>query len=161
MISNFCFPFLGGFSKFPSFDTLAQKAHPKNTIKIGVSSPFFEKQLCVTKRPFLDQKNKIHKFQLSFVCLFSSFFFNNNNKPQKLLKPLFYSALANLKKDNFQKKLKRLNIEKTNFFAPLFGKRLFLENSKITGNKKTQTDNWAPKITWNPNFYSAKMTWPS
>ena len=51
--------FLAGCPKFPFFDNLAQKArHPKNTIKIGVSSKlFFGKHKCVTKRPFLDQKN--------------------------------------------------------------------------------------------------------
>ena len=34
-----------------------RKRAPKNTIKVGVSAYFFGKKLCVTKRPFLDQKN--------------------------------------------------------------------------------------------------------
>ena len=61
------FFFLGWVSKISLFWQLGPtSAHPKNTIKIGVSGPFFGKQMCVTKRPFLDQKTKIRKFQLSF-----------------------------------------------------------------------------------------------
>ena len=55
---NFLF-FLGGFSKFPFFYNLAQKARTqKNYKNRGFRPPFFGKQLCVTKRPFLDQKNQ-------------------------------------------------------------------------------------------------------
>ena len=62
--------FLVAFQNFPSLTPWPKKRAPKNTIKIGVSGPFFEKQICVTKRPFLDQKTKIHKFQLSFFGIF-------------------------------------------------------------------------------------------
>ena len=50
--------FLGGIPKIALFDNLAQKARtPKHYKNRGFSTPIFEKQLCVTKRPFLDQKN--------------------------------------------------------------------------------------------------------
>ena len=53
------FPFLGGFSKFPFFYTLAQKTWTKKHYKNRGFRPFFfEKLLCVTKRPFLDQKTQ-------------------------------------------------------------------------------------------------------
>ena len=45
---------LVGVQKFPLFDNLAKKTAPQNTIKIGVSARHFEKEMCVTKRPFLD-----------------------------------------------------------------------------------------------------------
>ena len=99
------FSFLGGCPKIAFFDNLAQKtrtgvsksclfwqlgpenAHPQNTLKIGVSAYVFWKKLCVTKRPFLDQKTQIQKFPLSF---FGAFFLSfNNKKHQIFLKPLF------------------------------------------------------------------------
>ena len=58
-----------------------RKRAPKNTIKIGVSAFFFGKKLCVTKRPFLDKKTQIHKFQLSFFFL--PFFLFQKQKTQK------------------------------------------------------------------------------
>ena len=67
------FLFFGVFSKFPFFVTLAQKAcTQKNTIKIGVSASFFEKELCVTKRPFLDKKPKFINSSYQFFGPFSS-----------------------------------------------------------------------------------------
>ena len=96
------FPFLGGFSKFPFFYTLAQKPEPKKHYKNKGFRPFFfGKLLCVTKRPFLDQKPKIYKFQLSF---FLPIFFSFNNKNTKICwNPNFYSVFANLKKRIFKK----------------------------------------------------------
>ena len=41
-------------------------APPKHYKNRGFSTPIFEKQLCVTKRPFLDKKTQIQKIQLSF-----------------------------------------------------------------------------------------------
>ena len=59
-----------------------RKRAPKNTIKIGVSACFFfGKKLCVTKRPFLDKKTQIQKFQLSFFFL--PFFLFQKQKTQK------------------------------------------------------------------------------
>ena len=105
-----------------------ESAHTQNTIKIGVSAHrFVEKQLCVTKQPFLDKKNQIHKFRLSFF--FPLFLLFQQQKTPKLAEtPFFYSVLANLKKENFQKiNLKQRNLE-NQIFAPFFRKRLFLEN---------------------------------
>ena len=57
-----------------------------------------------------------------FFCLFSSL---STTKTQKMLKPLFHSVLANLKKENFQTfKLKTLKIENP-IFAPFFEKGYF------------------------------------
>ena len=154
------FHFSWSLFKFSLFWHLAPKsAHPKNTIKIGVSGPFFEKQMCVTKRPFLDQKNQNSWISVHFFAYFFSF---NNTKPPNCWNPYFYSVLANLKKENFQKNnLKHWKLKKP-IFAPLFWKKAIFRKLKNNWTpKKTQNDSWAPKIAWNPYFYSAKMTWPS
>ena len=55
--SKFSF-FLTGYPKIAFFDTLAQKTRTQKHYKNrGFSLFFFGKKLCVTKRPFLDQKN--------------------------------------------------------------------------------------------------------
>ena len=64
---------------------LAQKAHPTNTFKLGVSANFFWEKHMRHETTIFGPKNKIQKFQLSFFCLFSCSF---NNKTH-LLKPLF------------------------------------------------------------------------
>ena len=69
--------FLGGGQKLPFLTTWPRKRAPKKHYKNrGFSKAFLEKQLCVTKRPFLDKKTQIQKFQLSFFLPFS-FSFNN------------------------------------------------------------------------------------
>ena len=127
------FLFLGGFLKISLFWHLGpESAHPKNTIKIGVSGPFFLESRCASRNGhFWTKKPKIYKFQLSFFfCLFSSLSKTKNTKI--CWNPYFYSVLANLKKENFQKNnLKHWKLKKT-IFAPLFWKRLFLDNWKIT-----------------------------
>ena len=131
------FFFFGWLFKISLFWHLGpESAHPKNTIKIGVSGPFFfGKQMCVTKRPFLDQKKpKFINFSYHFFCLF--LLFQQQKNPTIAETPIFIVFLANQKKDNFQKKnLKHWKLKKPNF-APLFWKRLFLDNWKITENKK-------------------------
>ena len=53
------FLFWVAFQNFPFFDTLAQKARTQKHYKNrGFRTFFFGKQMCVTKRPFLDQKNQ-------------------------------------------------------------------------------------------------------
>ena len=111
----------------------------------------------------------LSKFINSSYQLFFALFFSFNNKKHKnLLKPLFYSVLANLKKENFQKfNLKQRNL-KNPIFAPIFRKRLFLENWQITGHKKTHKMITEGEIARNPYFYSAKtnlvqiitLAWP-
>ena len=91
--------FWQGIQKLPFLTPWPRNRAPKNTIKIGVSAPFFGTKLCVTKRPFLDKKTQIQKFQLSFFsCLFP---FKKNTTI--CWNPYFYSVLANLKKRIFQK----------------------------------------------------------
>ena len=111
-----------------------ENAHPKHYKNRGFSLFLEKKKLCVTKRPFLDKKTQIQKFQLSFFsCLFSL----SKTKNTKICwNPYFYSVLANLKKENFPKiNLKHRNL-KNPFFAPFFWKRLFLDNCQIIGHKK-------------------------
>ena len=93
------FLFFGGVQKLPFLTTWPRKrAPPKHYKNRGFSTPIFEKQLCVTKRPFLDKKNQIHKFQLSFFFLpFSSLSTTKNTKI--CWNPYFYSVLANLKRE--------------------------------------------------------------
>ena len=76
------------------------KKHYKNR---GVSNPFFGKQICGTKRPFLDQKTQNQKFQLSFFFAFFSF----NKKTQKCSETHILLCLSKPKKENFQ----NLNLE--------------------------------------------------
>ena len=78
---NFLFFWLG-VQNFPFFTTWPKKrAHKKHYKNRGFRPPFFGKQLCVTKRPFLDQKTKIYKFQLS--CFFACFLLFQQPKTQK------------------------------------------------------------------------------
>ena len=85
----------------PFFDNLAQNARtPPKHYKNGVSeNQFWKKQLCVTKRPFLDPpKNLIQKFQLSFLgCPFLLF----QKKTQKCSETPFF-VLWQTQKDNFK-----------------------------------------------------------
>ena len=132
----------GGVQKFPFLTTWPRKrAPPKHYRNKGFSTPTFEKQLCVTKRPFLDKKNQIQKFQLSFV--WALFFSVNNKKHNNLLKPLLYSVLANLKNIIFQKRnLKQRNLKKKKRFLHSFfekklkKKRFFFGNLQKIGHKK-------------------------
>ena len=68
------------------------------------------------------QKTQIHKFQLSFFL--GLFLLFQQQKTQKYAEtPIFYSVLANLKKENFQKiNLKQRNLENP-IFAPFFSKK--------------------------------------
>ena len=73
---------VGVHQNFPIFDILAQKArtqkkHYKNW---GFSKACFAKQMCVTKRPSLDQKTKKQKFQLSLFGAYSFLFQQENTK---------------------------------------------------------------------------------
>ena len=57
-----------------------KRAPPKHYKNWGFSTPIFEKQLCVTQRPFFGQKNQIQKFQVSF---FLPIFFSSTTKTQQ------------------------------------------------------------------------------
>ena len=62
----------------------APKKHYKNR---GFQALFFEKQMCVTKRPFLDQK-KTKFINSSYHFFFACFLLFQQQKTRKLLKPL-------------------------------------------------------------------------
>ena len=88
-------------SKISFLTPRPKSAHPKNIIKIGVSQHgFLEKQICVTKRPFLDQKDP--KPEIPIIIFWAFFFSFNNKNTQFCSNPYFYSVSANLKKENFQ-----------------------------------------------------------
>ena len=127
-------------SKISFFWQLGQKsAHPKKHYKNrGFSNPFFGKQFCVTKRPFLDKKPNPEIPVIIFFCLFLLF---RRQKTQKLAEsrnPHFYSVLANQKREFSKFKLKTQKIEKP-IFCTLFWKRPFSENRQKIGNKKKHT----------------------
>ena len=101
-----------------------ENAHPQNTIKIGVSAYFLEKKICVTKRPFLDQKNP--NPEIPVIFLFFAFFLFQQQKNTKISwNPYFYSVLKNLKKEIFQiLNLKHRKLRNP-IFAPFFEKGYF------------------------------------
>ena len=74
--------FLGGCPKFPFFWQLGPKsAHPKNTIKIGVSGPFFWKaDVRHETAIFGPQKPKFINSGYHFFCLLSSLSTTQNTK---------------------------------------------------------------------------------
>ena len=82
VISQF-FPFLGWLLKISLFLHLGPESlNLKNTIKIGVSGPFFLKSSCVSRNGrFWTKKPKIYKFQLSFF--FAYFLLFQQPKTQK------------------------------------------------------------------------------
>ena len=142
------FFFWGGCSKIPFFDNLAQKARtPKNTIKIGVSARHFCKNSYASRNGHVWTKN-IPNAEIPVIFFFLAPFFSVNNKKQKICRnPYFYSVLANLKKENFQKmNLKQRNL-KNPIFAPFFVKKAIF---------RKLPDNWAPTKTQNDNCVCQK-----
>ena len=76
------FLFFGWVSKISLFwQPGPKRAHPQNTIKNrGFREQMFEKQLCVTKRPFLDPKNpKSRNSSYHFLSFFSRSITKNTN----------------------------------------------------------------------------------
>ena len=114
--------------------------------------------MCVTKRPFLEQKNPNQKFQLSFA--FAFFLLFQQQKPHKLVEtPIFVVFLQTWKKDNFQ----NLNVKqrklKNPVFEPFFWKkRLVLENWQTIGHEKHKMIAEQKQNRLKPPFFVAKMT---
>ena len=77
------FLFFGWLFKISLFWHLGPKnLNPKNTIKLGVSGPFFLKSRCASRNGhFWTKKPKIYKFQLSFF--FAYFLLFQKQKTQK------------------------------------------------------------------------------
>ena len=133
------FSFFWWVSKISLFWQLDPKsAHPKNTIKIGVSATHFVENSSESRNGhFWTKKAKSRNSSYHYFGPFPSFTTTKNTKLS--WNPYFYSVLTDLKKDNFQ----NLNLKhrklKNPIFAPFFWKRQFLENCQIIGNKKTHT----------------------
>ena len=131
------FHFFGWFFKISLFWHLGpESAHPKNTIKIGVSGPFFWKaDVRHETAIFGPKKPKFINFSYHFFAYF--LLFQQQKTPKIAETPIFIVFLANQKKRIFNKNnLKHWKLKKKTIFAPLFWKRLFLDNWKITENKK-------------------------
>ena len=77
------FLFFGWLFKISLFWHLGPESlNPKNTIKIGVSGPFFLESSCVSRNGrFWTKKPKIYKFQLSFFLAYFLLF--QKQKTQK------------------------------------------------------------------------------
>ena len=118
-----------------------RKRAPKNTIELRVSAYFFWKEVMRHETAIFGQKkpqiiNSSYHFFLPFFSL------SKTKNTIICWNPYFYSVLANPKKDNFPKiNLKHRNL-KNPIFAPIFWKRLFLDNCQIIGHKnKPLNDN--------------------
>ena len=96
------FFFFGWVSKISLYWQLGPKsAHPKNTIKIGVSGPLFLENRCASRNGhFWTKKPKfINSSYHFFLPVFFSF---NNRKHKNCWNPHFYSVLAKQKKRIFK-----------------------------------------------------------
>ena len=141
-------------SKISLFWQLGPKsAHPKNTIKIGVSANFFLENTYASRNAIFGPK-KLNFINSSYHFFLPVFFSLNNRKHKQMLKPLFLECFSKPKKENFQiLYLKHWKL-KSPIFAPFFWKRLFLENCQIIGHKKKHKmiTECANQISWNHNF---------
>ena len=98
--------------------TWPKKRTPPKHYKIGVSANQFLKNRLRQKTAIFGQKH-IQKFQLSFFAFLPFSISFNDKKPQKLLKPNFYSALANIRKRIFiNQNLKQRNLKNAPFLKP-------------------------------------------
>ena len=144
--SNLSFLF-GGGPEFPFLTTWPKKsAPPKHYINRGFSKHIFGKQITVTKRPFLD-KNRSANYQV----LLTFFFSLNNKNTRTCWDPHFYSALANIQKENFQ----TLNLKQGYFNTNCTQKRsnccnpIFRKIAWYLGTKKHKMITECAKSTWN------------
>ena len=125
------------------FSQLGPKsAHPEKHYKIGVSA---KKNICVTKRPFLDPQNPNPEIPVIIFFLCSPLSTTKNTNI--CWNPYFNCVLANLKKENFQ----NLNLMKNPIFAPFFEKAIFRKMpDNWTQTKNIKIINWVcNKIAWN------------
>ena len=150
-----------GIENFPLLTTRPKKRAPKkHTIKTGVSAKHFLKNRCASRNGHLWTKTK-PKPEIPVIMFWAYSFLFQQEKHKNRLKPLFYSVLANLKKRNFNIKLKTENLGKKNKFCTLFfWKGLFLENWQIIGHTKNthKMISEQKKIAWSHNKYRPKIT---
>ena len=83
--SKFSF-FWGGVQKLPFLTTWPRKRAPPKHYKNRGFSLFFEKKLCVTKRPFLDPKNP--NPEIPVIIFLPSFSFNSQKTPKLAETPI-------------------------------------------------------------------------
>ena len=115
-----------------------ESAHPKNTIKTGVSGPFFWKADVRHETAIFGPK-KPEFINFSYHFFWPIFFSFNNKNPKNCWNPYFYSVLANLKKENFQKNnLKHWKL-KNQVLHPFLKKVIF---RKLKNNWKQKNTNW-------------------
>ena len=133
--------FLVGVQNFPFFDNLAQKTCtlPKHYKHRGFSKAFFEKQMCITKRPFLDKKTNS---EIPAINFFASFFSCNNTTQIICWKPYFYSVLANKKEK--QTKI-TYDTKKKQSLQPFLRKKAIFRKLADNCAQKTQNGNWVCK----------------
>ena len=131
------FFFFGWVSKISLFWQLGPKsAHTKNTIKIVVSRPFFWKAVVRHETAIFGPKkaNFINSSYHFFLPIFQQ------HKTQKIAEtPIFYSVLANLKKEIFQ----NLNLKhwklKNPILAPFFLKKAIFRKLPENWGQKQNT----------------------
>ena len=105
------------------FDNLARKRAPKKHNKNGgFSKEFFEKQICVTKRPFLDKQ--IPNPEISVIIVFCFLLLFQQQETPKLTETLIFIVFSQLSKiQNFRLKQKNLFLhpcfEKKNYFKKI------------------------------------------
>ena len=135
VISQIFLSFWQGIQELPFLTPWPRKRAPKNTMKIWVSAYFFWKEVMRHETAIFGQKKP--NSEIPVIIFFLPFFLFQKQKNTKICwNPYFYSVLANLKKENVPKiNLKHRNL-KNPIFAPIFWKRLFLDNCQKIGHKK-------------------------
>ena len=164
------FSFLECFQISPFLTPWPKERASKNTMKTWVSASFFWKADVRHETAIFGPKKP--EFTNSSYHFFGGFSFLSTIKNTKFSwNPYFYSVLANLKKDKFQKmNLKHRNLTNP-IFAPFFRKKKAILR-KFANNWtqiKTQNDNWAPKNRLKPLFLQCEndvaqlvtIRWPS
>ena len=149
------FSILVGVQNFHFWTTWSKQRAPKKILwRYGFQQPIFWKTDLRHETAIFGPKNQNQQFQLSFIFAFSSL---STTKTQKLLKHLFLSVLAILKKMIFRIQTKNKENKKLCLY-------LFLEKALF----RKLPDNWGPpkhkfitglaKIAWNHYKYKPKIS---
>ena len=96
------FSFLVGVQNFPFWQLVQQSAHPKNTMKIGVSADHFLKNRCATRTGHFFGQKKPKPEIPDIIFLPVPFSFNKKNH-KNWLKPRFLWCFCKPKKEIFPK----------------------------------------------------------
>ena len=147
-----------GGQKFLFWQLGPENAHPQNTIKKWFQHSNFWKTVMRHETAIFGQKNP--NPEIPVIICFAYFLLFQQQKHKTLLKPLFYSVLANLKKENFQNLNSKHWKWKNPIFAPFFERGYLRKLQDNWAQKKTQNDNWAKKSPETPILIVRKQTWP-